>query len=223
MYYNSKILNEDFLKIDSLDNFSETNLLNFSTKTLRTPKELLEEKNQENFEIYKKVNLRKRNSLIVKTTVNDKSKNQITTLNLSNLEYSKKNCSSLNNSNSTNRSNNSKLFQILKGEKNMKQEVKYGKINNSTILENNQYMAMKKKSIKSKDFNHEFLDLIPFFNTMIGENFKSFEENNLLDCLNSQDKNMLIKGLIYCVLDLDKKVKLISPLENRCNFKNNYQ
>ena len=105
----------------------------------------------------------------------------------------------------------------------MKQEVKYGKINNSTILENNQYMAMKKKSIKSKDFNHEFLDLIPFFNTMIGENFKSFEENNLLDCLNSQDKNMLIKGLIYCVLDLDKKVKLISPLENRCNFKNNYQ
>ena len=26
LYYNSKILNEDFLKIDSLDNFSETNL-----------------------------------------------------------------------------------------------------------------------------------------------------------------------------------------------------
>ncbi len=205
--------NTELLKLETNDDLSEINLLNYDTKALQTPKELLEEnlkKLEEQDlkvpEIYQKAKLKKRNSMVEKTS-SKKCKDRIETLNLSNIDI-KNNSASLNNSTTSIKTKFPKPLQKDFGKTNYNQDYLSAENKNKTSVNDNSI-------VQAHDINKEFLDLIPFFETMIGNNFQSFNEKGLLDCLDSQDKNMLIKGLIYCVWNLNKKVKSASVLEEK--------
>jgi hypothetical protein len=208
--------NNELLKLETDDDLSEINLLNYDTKALQTPKELLEEnlkKHEEQDlktpEIYQKAKLKKRNSM-VESTSNKKCKDHVETLNLSNIDI-KNNSASLNNSTTSIKTKFSKPLQKNNNRTNYNQDYLSAENKKKNNVNDNSFL-------QTNDINKEFLDLIPFFENMIGNNFHSFNEKGLLDCLDSQDKNMLIKGLIYCVLELNKKVKSVPILEGKCIY-----